>query len=150
MSDLIRNPQDRFKYMKRPMGKPTICLAQISFAVTAKLINAIVFATWIVLFLLYLNRKLQASSSFLCSYRPVCVRPVRKPHCWFSTRWLTCSWQNYQCSCLNHYSFFFNIRLESKVNTTDPSKICINLQCLYIKLCCILSEIVMKKFETCK
>ena len=26
----------------------------------------------------------QASSSFLRLYRPVCVRPVRKPHCWFS------------------------------------------------------------------
>ena len=23
-------------------------------------------------------------SSFLCFYSPVCVRPVRKPHCWFS------------------------------------------------------------------
>ena len=23
-------------------------------------------------------------SSGLCLYRPVCVRPVRKPHCWFS------------------------------------------------------------------
>ena len=35
-------------------------------------------------FLFYLNPKFQASSSFLCLYRPVCVRPVRKPHCWFS------------------------------------------------------------------
>ena len=26
----------------------------------------------------------QASSSFLCLYRPVCVGPVQKPHCWFS------------------------------------------------------------------
>ena len=32
----------------------------------------------------YLNPKFQASSSFLCLYRPVCVRPLRKPHCWFS------------------------------------------------------------------
>ena len=32
----------------------------------------------------YLNLKFQASSSFLCLYRPVCVGPVRKPHCWFS------------------------------------------------------------------
>ena len=57
---------------------------QISFAVTAKLISAFVFATRIVQFLLYLNPKFQASSSFLCLYRPVCVGPVRKPHCWFS------------------------------------------------------------------
>ena len=47
---------------------------------TAKLISAFVFATWIVKFLFYF----QASSSFLCLYRPVCVGPVRKPHCWFS------------------------------------------------------------------
>ena len=58
--------------------------AQISFAVTAKLISAFVFATRIVQFLFYLNPKFQASSSFLCLYRLVCVRPVRKPHCWFS------------------------------------------------------------------
>ena len=56
---------------------------QISFAVTAKLISVFVFATRIVQFLFYLNPKFQASSSFLCLYRLVCVRPVRKPHCWF-------------------------------------------------------------------
>ena len=72
------------------MGKPTICIGenkgadQISFAVTAKLISAFVFATWIVQFLIYLNPKFQASSSFLLLHRPVCVGPVRKPHCWFS------------------------------------------------------------------
>ena len=53
--------------------------AQISFAVTAKLISAFVFATRIVQFLFYLNPKLQASSSFLSLYRPVCVGPGRKP-----------------------------------------------------------------------
>ena len=58
--------------------------AQISFAVTAKLISAFVFATRIVQFLFYLNPKFQASSSFLCLYWPVCVWPARKPHCWFS------------------------------------------------------------------
>ena len=57
---------------------------QISFAVTAKLISVFVFATRIVQFLFYLNPKFQASSSFLCLYRSVCVGPVRKPHCWFS------------------------------------------------------------------
>ena len=40
--------------------------AQISFAVTAKLICAFVFATRIVQFLFYLNPKFLASSSFLC------------------------------------------------------------------------------------
>ena len=39
--------------------------AQISFAVTAKLISAFVFATRIVQFLLYLTPKFQANSSFL-------------------------------------------------------------------------------------
>ena len=70
------------------MGKPTICLGENKGAdqlrVIAKLISAFVFATQIVQFLFYLNRKFQASSSFLCLYRPVCVGPVRKPHCWFS------------------------------------------------------------------
>ena len=35
-------------------------------------------------FLVYITPKFQASSSFLCLYRSVCVGPVRKPHCWFS------------------------------------------------------------------
>ena len=56
---------------------------QISFAVTAKLISAFVFATRIVQFLFYLNPKFQAYSSFLRLYRLVCVGPVRKPR-WFS------------------------------------------------------------------
>ena len=55
-----------------------------SFAVTAKLISAFVFATRIVQFLFYLNPKFQASCYFLCLYSLVCVEPVRKPHCWFS------------------------------------------------------------------
>ena len=70
------------------MGKPTICKDENKdadqLAVTEKLISVFVFATRIVQFLFYLNPKFQASSSFLCLYRPVCVRPVRKPHCWFS------------------------------------------------------------------
>ena len=65
------------------MRKPTICIckkkAQTSFAVTAKLISAFVFATRIVQFLFYLHPKFQASSSFLSLYRPVCVGPGRKP-----------------------------------------------------------------------
>ena len=64
------------------MGKPTICIGENKDA--DQLISAFVFATQIVQFLFYLNQKFQASSSFLCLYRPVCVGPVRKPHCWFS------------------------------------------------------------------
>ena len=52
--------------------------------VTAKLISAFVFATRIVHFLFYLNPKVPVSSHLLCLYSPVCVGPVRQPHCWFS------------------------------------------------------------------
>ena len=47
---------------------------QISFAVTAKLISAFVFATWIVQSLYFLNPKFQVSSHLLWLYSPVCVR----------------------------------------------------------------------------
>ena len=61
---------------------------QISFAVTAKLISAFVFATRIVLSYkissLYLATKFQASSLLLWLYSLVCVGLGRKPHCWFS------------------------------------------------------------------
>ena len=53
--------------------------AQISFAVTAKLISAFVFATRIVQSFFFLNLKFQASSLFLRLYRLVCVGPSRKP-----------------------------------------------------------------------
>ena len=72
------------------MGKPTLqsayakTKAQISFAVTAKLISAFVFATRIVQFFYFLNPKFPFSSHLLCLYSPDCVGPVRKPHCWFS------------------------------------------------------------------
>ena len=52
---------------------------QISFAVTAKLIIAFVFAIRIGQSLYYLHPKLQASSHLLWLYRPVCVGPGRKP-----------------------------------------------------------------------
>ena len=51
---------------------------QISFAVTAKLISAFVFATRIVQSLYFLNTKFQASSHLLWLYSPVCVGPGRK------------------------------------------------------------------------
>ena len=70
------------------MGKPTICIGENKDADqlcgSREMISAFVFATRIVQFLFYLNPKFQASSSFLCLYRSVCVRPVRKPHCQFS------------------------------------------------------------------
>ena len=69
--------------MSRVMRKPVFAYAktkrQISFVVTAKLISAFVFATWIVQFLYCLNLKFQASSHLLWLYSPVCVGPGRKP-----------------------------------------------------------------------
>ena len=55
MSRIVRN--QIFAYAKTK--------AQISFAVTAKLISAFVLATWIEQFLFFLNPKFQASSLFL-------------------------------------------------------------------------------------
>ena len=70
------------------MGKPTICIGENKGADQLRgnreADQAFVIATRIVQFLFYLNPKFQASSSFLCLYRSVCVGPVQKPHCWFS------------------------------------------------------------------
>ena len=77
--------------MSLRMGKPTICLVENKgadqlrsyLAVTAKLISAFVFATWIVQFLYFLNPNFPVSSHLLCLYRSVYIRPARSPHCWF-------------------------------------------------------------------
>ena len=71
------------------MGKPTICIGENKGADQLRGNreadpSAFVFATRIVTFLLYLPPKFQVSSLLLELYRPFCVRPVRKPHCWFS------------------------------------------------------------------
>ena len=52
--------------------------AQISFAVTAKLISAFVFAKRIVKSLYYLNPKFKASSHLQWLYSPVYVGPSKK------------------------------------------------------------------------
>ena len=70
------------------MRKPVFCICdtkrQISFAVTAKLISAFVFATWIVQSLYFLNTKFQASSNLLRLYSLICVGPGRIPEDRFS------------------------------------------------------------------
>ena len=75
-------------HVSRIMRKPSFAhaktVAQISFAVTAKLISAFVFTTGIVQFFYFLNPKFPASSHLLFLYSSACVRPVWKPHCWFS------------------------------------------------------------------
>ena len=67
--------------MRKPESAYAKTKAQISFAVTAKLISAFVFATWIVHgpFLFFLNPKFQASSHPLWLHRPICVGAGRKP-----------------------------------------------------------------------
>ena len=69
---------------RRKQRRRSASRSQISFAVNAKLISAFVFATRIAHFLFILNPKVQASSLILCLYSLICVRPGRKPHCWFS------------------------------------------------------------------
>ena len=65
--------------MRKPVFAYAKTKTQISYAVTAKLISAFVFATWIVLSLFYLNLKFQASNRILWLYSLVCVGPGRKP-----------------------------------------------------------------------
>ena len=69
--------------LSQVMRKPTFSYAktktQISFAVTAKLVSAFVFATRIVQSIYFLNTKFQASSHLLWLYSPVSVGPGRKP-----------------------------------------------------------------------
>ena len=71
------------RHLSRCMRKPDFAYAktkpQISCAVTAQLISAFVFVTWIVQFVLYLYQIFQDSSFFLSLYRLVCDKPGRKP-----------------------------------------------------------------------
>ena len=69
MSLVVRKPF--FAYAKTK--------TQISCAVTAKLISAYVFATWIVQTLYFLNPTFQASSQLLWLYSLVCIGHGRKP-----------------------------------------------------------------------
>ena len=70
------------------MGKPTICTGESKGAdqlrSNCEADQRLCFRYMDSTILFYINPKFQASSSFLCLYRSVCVGPVRKPHCWFS------------------------------------------------------------------
>ena len=66
---------------------------------SAKLISAFASATWIVHFLFILNRKFQASSLIVWLYSLICIRPVRKPHCWFSHETAQMLFAIITCSC---------------------------------------------------
>ena len=63
--------------MSRPMEKPTICICENKDA-DQRLCFRYSDST------IPLLLKSEISSSFLCLYRSVCVRPVRIPQCWFS------------------------------------------------------------------
>ena len=75
--------------MSHLMRKPTICICenkgadQLRGNREADQRLCFRYSDSTIDFLFYLNPKFQASISFLCLYRPVCVGPVRKPHCWF-------------------------------------------------------------------
>ena len=70
------------------MGKPTICIGENKDADQLRgyreADQRLCFRYSDSTIPLLLKSEFQASSSFLCLYRPVCVGPVRKPHCWFS------------------------------------------------------------------
>ena len=65
-----------FYYMSRVMRKPYFCLCENRGA--DQLRSNFVFATWIVLFLFFLNPKFQASNHPLWLHRPVCIGHARK------------------------------------------------------------------------
>ena len=70
------------------MGKPTICIGENKRAdqlrSNCEADQRLCFRYMDSTIPLYLNPKFQASSTFLCLYRSVCVGPFQKPHCWFS------------------------------------------------------------------
>ena len=75
------------RQMSRLMGKPTICIGENKDADQLRgnrEADQRLCFRYSVQFLFYLNPNFHASSSFLCLYKPICVVPVRKPHCWFS------------------------------------------------------------------
>ena len=99
-------------HMSLVMRKPAFCKhaktkTQISFAVTAKLISALVFARQILQSLFFLNPKFQASSHLLWLYSPICVGPGRKPRIpVFSQRgsYNLCHTKTCFCICLQQTS----------------------------------------------
>ena len=78
---LLKNDVSRLMRKQSAYAKPK---ALISFAVSAKLISALVYAIRKVQFVYFLNPKFPASRQLLCLNSLVCVEPVRKPHSWFS------------------------------------------------------------------
>ena len=66
------------------MRKPAFCICENKGADQGLCFPYMVFPTWIVQSLCFLNPKFQATSHFLWLYSLVCVRPGRKPKDRFS------------------------------------------------------------------
>ena len=64
--------------------KSLFAYTKTKMQITAKLISAFVFASYVVLSVYFLNPKFQASSHLLYLYSLVCVGPGRKPERLFS------------------------------------------------------------------
>ena len=95
------------------MRKPAFCICENKNADqlrgNRKADHALVFATWIVQFLFYLNPKFQASSHLLCLYSPVCMRAGRKPRRpVFSQRGSNISGNDYVTSLPLQMAIYFN------------------------------------------
>ena len=92
MLSLVGNPKDWFSchlaHLSCLMGKPTICICENKgtdqLCANREADQCFVFATRIVQSLYFLNTKFHVSSCLLLLCSPVCVGPVRKPHCRFS------------------------------------------------------------------
>ena len=75
-----------------PHGKTNILhmRKQKRRSASQKLISAFDFATRIVQLVYFLDLTFPASSYLLRLYTPPCVRPGRKPYCWFSHKAVKC------------------------------------------------------------
>ena len=93
------------KHLSRLMEKPTICICENKGADQLRgnheADQRLCFRyTDIVQSLYFLKMKFHASSCLLLLYSPVCVGPVRKPHCWFSHE--GAHFKKFQLKCVFH------------------------------------------------
>ena len=72
------------KLQKNLIWIPKVCVYKPAYTQYVCMTYIFVFTTLIVQSLYFLNPRLPASSHLLCLHSSVCVRPVHKPHSWFS------------------------------------------------------------------
>ena len=84
----IRKQSARSIEMRRLMGKPTICTGENKgfdqLRSNCQADQRLCFHYTVSTMPLLSKPKFPVSSHLLCLYSSVCVRPVWKPHCWFS------------------------------------------------------------------